>query len=400
MESSRSYSSVSGSLSNLAYLDSKRFAVRDSSDLRYVNVQEHESFSDRDGKVKEKSYDGSTSLQEWQSRMGISQSRVSMNNGQRHGTFMVVQTASIRYLFRVLMGERRTWIADLFASRNPRSSSMDTRSSSWSGGDVSGEDSYRLSRASSYYGSSLMGQEMQDIKLPQQSQNLALSGNSAYAYSHEEFEAESEQTEFSTTGTVRTSDGREISFGINVQMNREFESYFQTDIKHNAFELCDPLVINLDTDVAELSDQTFYFDLDADGILDEISSLSAASGYLAIDKNEDGSINDGNELFGVRNGDGFADLARFDEDGNGWIDENDAIFSKLKIWTKDEEGNDLIYTLADKGLGAIYLGSASTNFSLKDEAGTRGVIRSTGMFLYENGAAGTMQHVDVAKYKG
>ena len=39
-------------------------------------------------------------------------------------------------------------------------------------------------------------------------------------------------------------------------------------------------------------------------------------------------------------GDGFKDLAMYDEDGNGWIDENDEIFSKLLIWSKDENGND------------------------------------------------------------
>ena len=97
----------------------------------------------------------------------------------------------------------------------------------------------------------------------------------------------------------------------------------------------------------ELSDQTFYFDLDADGEEEEISMLKG-SGYLALDKNEDGIINDGSELFGTGNGDGFADLARYDEDGNGWIDENDSIWSKLKIWCKDENGNDVMDDAAAK----------------------------------------------------
>ncbi len=39
-------------------------------------------------------------------------------------------------------------------------------------------------------------------------------------------------------------------------------------------------------------------------------------------------INDGSELFGTSSGDGFKDLATYDEDENGWIDENDSIFSK------------------------------------------------------------------------
>ena len=163
--------------------------------------------------------------------------------------------------------------------------------------------------------------------------------------------------------------------------------------------MCDPLVINLDTDVAELSDQTFYFDIDGDGEKDEVSQLGKGSGYLALDKNGDGVINDGSELFGTSSGNGFADLAAYDEDGNGWIDENDAIWSKLKIWCKDENGNDVLYRLADKGVGAICLQNAATDFTLKGQEGqTRGAIRNTGVFLYENGNVGTVQHVDVAKY--
>ena len=210
---------------------------------------------------------------------------------------------------------------------------------------------------------------------------------------------EAEDTAFTTKGTVRTSDGREISFNVNVGMSRRFQQYYQEEFQQASVDLCDPLVINLDTDVAELSDQTFYFDIDGDGELDEISQLGAGSGYLALDKNGDGIINDGNELFGTSSGNGFADLAKYDEDGNGWIDENDAIWDKLKIWCKDENGNDVLYRLADKGVGAICLQNVATDFALKGQEGqTKGAIRNTGVFLYENGNVGTVQHVDVAKY--
>ena len=77
------------------------------------------------------------------------------------------------------------------------------------------------------------------------------------------------------------------------------------------------------------------FDIDADGEEESISYLQGGSGYLALDKNGDGVINDGSELFGTKSGDGFADLAEYDADGNGWIDENDPIFDKLLIWAKD-----------------------------------------------------------------
>ena len=80
-----------------------------------------------------------------------------------------------------------------------------------------------------------------------------------------------------------------------------------------------PLVINLDSNVTTLSDQKFMFDIDSDGILDSISYLNKGSGYLALDKNGDGVINDGNELFGTKSGDGFYDLSRYDEDHNGIV---------------------------------------------------------------------------------
>ncbi len=208
---------------------------------------------------------------------------------------------------------------------------------------------------------------------------------------------EAEDTQFHTQGKVRTSDGREIDFQINVGMSREFQQYYEQDLQ-TQLQLTDPLVINLDGDVAEVSDQTFYFDLDADGVLDEVNQLGAGSGFLALDKNGDGTINDGSELFGTTSGNGFRDLARYDEDGNGWIDENDAIWEKLKIWCKDENGQDVLYKLADRGVGAICLQNVGTEFTQRGQDGNvKGVVRSTGVFLYENGSAGTLQHMDLAK---
>ena len=92
--------------------------------------------------------------------------------------------------------------------------------------------------------------------------------------------------------------------------------------------------------MANLTDQKFFFDIDADGKKDEISELAAGSGYLALDHNNDGKINDGSELFGPESGDGFADLAEYDDDGNGWIDENDAVWKKLKIWCRNKKGEN------------------------------------------------------------
>lgn len=215
----------------------------------------------------------------------------------------------------------------------------------------------------------------------------------------EYYHEESEQTEFSTVGTVRTSDGREINFNLGLTMSRRFQEYTSTTSVGEFVQMTDPLVINLDTDMTTLSDQKFEFDLDCDGVKDSISQLGGGSGFLALDKNGDGVINDGSELFGTGSGDGFADLSAYDEDGNGWIDENDSVFEKLLVWTKDENGKDELYTLKEAGVGAMCLQKADTDFSLNSLKNnqTNGRIRSTGIFLYENGNVGTMQQLDLAQ---
>ena len=224
------------------------------------------------------------------------------------------------------------------------------------------------------------------------------SSGTSLVYSNEQYYEETESTYFSTKGIVKTADGREIEIDIEVGMSRRFTSYFKEELELAQIKTCDPLVLNFDGNAAELTDQKFYFDIDGDGIVDEISQLGSGSGYLALDKNGDGVINDGNELFGPQSGNGFADLAKYDADGNGWIDENDPIWSMLKIWCKNPDGTDTLYTLAEKGVGAICLQNAATEFSLNNNNNqTNGIIRSTGIFLYENGNVGTVQHLDVAR---
>jgi hypothetical protein len=162
--------------------------------------------------------------------------------------------------------------------------------------------------------------------------------------------------------------------------------------------LCDPLVINFNGDVTELSDQKFLFDLDCDGEAEEISHFASNSGFLALDNNGDGIINDGSELFGTKSGNGFEDLAKFDLDKNGWIDEDDDVFSKLKVWTKDEEGNNILMSIKEAGMGAIFLGTVNTKFALNNLAdnSTNGVIQKSGVYLMETGEVNTIMHVDFA----
>ena len=212
--------------------------------------------------------------------------------------------------------------------------------------------------------------------------------------------SEEEATSFSTTGTVQTADGRNLSFNLNISMTRSFSASYDAMSARQAI-LQDPLIIRTDEDVpadASISDQTFIFDIDGDGKEEEVQNLAAGCGFLAIDQNNNGRIDNGTELFGARSGNGFADLAEYDSDGNGWIDEADDVWSKLCIYTVDSDGAEHMQSLKDADVGAIYLGSAPTEFTKTGDDGISvyGKMRRSGFFLHEStGSAGAMQQVDL-----
>ncbi len=219
------------------------------------------------------------------------------------------------------------------------------------------------------------------------------------SFSEEYCYHEEESTTFETTGTVKTADGREINFSLELSMSRSFTEVYSRSFSFGSGLFTDPLVINMDCDAADVCDQKFYFDLDADGHEEAVSRLGPGSGFLALDKNGDGKINDGTELFGTKSGNGFYDLSHYDKDKNGWIDEADDVFKDLMIWSKDSSGNDKLVGLGAAGVGAIYLGSCESEFSLNqlESNAPNARIRSTGIFLYENGGMGTLQQLDLAQ---
>jgi len=212
---------------------------------------------------------------------------------------------------------------------------------------------------------------------------------------------EQEQMTFAAQGQVLTEDGRAINFSLDLAMDRATMTETREKALISTWQeemvLIDPLVINLEGGVPALSNTRFEFDLDNDGTTEEISFAASGSGFLSFDKNNDGIINNGSELFGPGTGNGFDELAAYDLDGNGWIDENDDVFSKLSVWTRDGAGNDLLVSLADAGIGAVYLDNAATGFELADaDNALTGNVARSGLFLFENGNVGSVQQIDLA----
>ena len=381
MDSARSYHASKTSV--------RRFEITDyQAALTDVSTKEQKTPEEGDtaqntGEQEKPAENTTMTAKDWQSRFLVSSARWDMRSSASEQTLSTIREYTVRYIFDLLFPSRNSTLRDWMQENG------------WNAGNS--VDNARTNSGSTQGTAA----PASDTVYPVAARMKVLN------YVGETYNVEQEDTSFSTVGTVRTKDGREINFNVNVNMSRRCEEYYREELNVAQFALYDPLVINLNTDVTELSDQTFYFDLDADGEEEEISMLKG-SGYLALDKNGDGVINDGSELFGTKNGDGFADLARYDEDGNGWIDENDSIWSKLKIWCKDENGNDVLYKLSDQGVGAICLENVSTDFTMQGDRkaqdgtmnanATNAVIRKTGIFLYENGNVGTVQHVDMAAY--
>lgn len=215
-------------------------------------------------------------------------------------------------------------------------------------------------------------------------------------YDYNESYYEQETMSFEAQGIIRTADNKKIMISLSLAMNREFMTEQNISLRLGDAKKIDPLVINFNGTAAQLTDTKFSFDLNEDGKKERISFAGTGSGFLTLDINYDGVVNDGSELFGPKSGNGFADLAGYDSDGNMWIDENDYVFDRLKIWTKDASGRDLFYTLRDKGIGALYLGNISGRFGIKNSSNiSLGEVMNTGIYLRETGSAGTLQQIDL-----
>ena len=215
-------------------------------------------------------------------------------------------------------------------------------------------------------------------------------------YDRHETHTEKEVTVFNASGIIKTADGQALRITLELNMSRTSVETVDIRLRGGDAKKIDPLVINFDGAAVELEGKKFAFDIDSDGSGENISFVKSGSGFLAIDLNSDGAVNNGSELFGPSSGDGFAELSGYDSDHNSWIDENDAVYGRLKIWTRDASGQDVFTGLKDEGVGAIYLGRAQTSFDSRDSQNNlNGQIISSGIYLKEDGTPGTVQQIDL-----
>ncbi len=154
----------------------------------------------------------------------------------------------------------------------------------------------------------------------------------------------------------------------------------------------DPLVLDLDGDgqisltgVADGLD----FDLDADGRTDRAATVAGGDAFLALDRDGDGRITSGAELFGDATGarDGFADLARLDDNGDGVFDARDTAFDDVVVFDGHRTRS-----LAEAGVASIDLRARAAHRERAD--GNAEVAQST--FRRTDGTLGRVADVLLA----
>ena len=141
--------------------------------------------------------------------------------------------------------------------------------------------------------------------------------------------------------------------------------------------IVDPLVLDLDGDGIEIlahqGNRGAMFDFDADGLANATGWVKSDDGILVLDRNGDGTITDGRELFGdstvLADGSlakhGFVALADLDSNGDGKITSLDSRFAELRVWRDlDQDGvSDAgeLFTLGELGIAELNTAYTDTN---------------------------------------
>jgi len=202
-----------------------------------------------------------------------------------------------------------------------------------------------------------------------------------------EFNYRYQAVDASFAGAVQLEDGSTQSFAFSFSMQ---ESYASFSIRQEAV-LKDPLVLSTTGQSFQWTGASQSFDFFSNDTNAKLPTLADGQYYLSYDRNQDGRITQGKELFGPSTGSGFAELAALDEDQDGFVDSSDSAWQQLSIWRPGEA----LQSLTDAGIGAISAQSVATSFGLYDGDALMARIARSGIFLSEQGNVGLLQQVDL-----
>lgn len=183
-----------------------------------------------------------------------------------------------------------------------------------------------------------------------------------------------------TSAASVNSDGLTQQSQLNVTVG--------TAAKPQPVQQTDPLVLDLAGNgfTTRGLDDAVRFDLTGDGRPESISAPKGDDALLALDRNCNGRIDSGKELFGDQHGasNGFAELSKYDDNSDGRIDRQDSVFEQLSLLRFDAQGRQQQHSLAEAGVSAIHLQAQN----VKQALGAYDEIAQIGRFDFADGRSG------------
>ncbi|MCL6417390.1 hypothetical protein MIB92_17150 [Aestuariirhabdus sp. Z084] len=130
-------------------------------------------------------------------------------------------------------------------------------------------------------------------------------------------------------------------------------------------EINDPLAIDLNGDGFNTTsvENGIWFDINGDGEKQLTSFVTGDDAFLALDRNNNGKIDSGKELFGDQHGarNGFEEARNLDSNGDGYLDAMDEQFHRLSLLSLDANNELQQQSLSDAGITRINLGYRDVN---------------------------------------
>jgi len=205
--------------------------------------------------------------------------------------------------------------------------------------------------------SRLASQRLQELNSQSSNEVININDSSQFNASNSFSLSYSSSTQTSLTISLIAQSGSDVRL-ISLEESRSISLELASEKQQ-----VDPLIINFSNSEFSFDlNNTVNFDLNADGAKDNFLSPGEGNYFLAFDRNQNGIIDDGSELFGDLNGskDGFDALSDFDQNADGLIDINDPIFNQLVALSFNTDGSQNLLSLSQSDVQAISL-SATTN---------------------------------------
>ncbi len=201
-----------------------------------------------------------------------------------------------------------------------------------------------------------------------------------------------------TTEEMSASLARRNSYELNLRFKQTTteEGRIGISLEELGVKKVDPLVLDLSGEGVQLTEagKGAIFDITADGKLDSTAWVKGNTALLTYDRNGNGVIDNGSELFGDQNGaaDGFAELAKYDNNGDRKISFLDPVFKALKLY-RDLNGDGKMSKSEFSSLNELGIKALNLNFN-RDSSDINGnSLILNGSFEREDGSTGQLADV-------